>query len=111
MKTAHRSIKRFSMDGRIISSTAFARMQQIYSEVLEEQMREAGYVPRLDLMPEWTTSYQKSYYEFEISIYGTYVGRKKAKCLEGVEGGKPVYFHQNRPKESSLPQAAPYQEK
>ena len=111
MTTAHRPIKRFSMDGKIISSTAFARMQAIYSEVLEEQMTDAGYVPRLDLDPEWTTSYNKSHYEFEISVYGTYVGRKRAKCLEGVEGGKPVYFHQSRPKESSLPQAAPSQEK
>ena len=45
------------------------------------------------------------------SVYGTYVGRKRAKCLEGVESGKPVYFHESRPKESSLPQAAPSQEK
>ena len=68
-------------------------------------------IPRLDLNPEWTTSYNKSHYEFEISIYGTYVGRKRAKCLEGVESGKPVYFHESRPKESSLPQAAPSPEK
>jgi hypothetical protein len=106
MTTAHRPIKRFSIDGKIVSSTAFIRMQEIYSELLEEQMREGGYVPRLDLIPEWTTTRHNSHYQFELSVYGTYVGRKKAKCLEGVEGGRPVYFHQDRPKGSSLPQAA-----
>jgi len=89
------------MDGKVMSSTAFSRVQSMYMKILEEQMREAGYVPRLELGMEWTTVRLKEHYEFEISVYGSYVGRKSAWSIEGIDQGKPVSIHPNKQKGSS----------
>lgn len=111
MKTAHRTIKRFGMDGKVQSSTAFARVQEMYTKLIEDQMREAGYVPRLDLGMEWTTTRQKSYYEFEISLYGSYVGRKTAWVIDGIDNGRPISIRQSKQSESSKQQEEQSQER
>ena len=79
-----------------MSSTAFSRVQSMYMKILEEQMREAGYVPRLELGMEWTTTRQKSHYEFEISVYGSYVGKASAWSIEGIDQGKAVTIHPDK---------------
>ena len=111
MKTAHRKIKRFGMDGKVQSSTAFARVQGMYTKLIEEQMREEGYVPRLDLGMEWTTTRQKSHYEFEISLYESYVGRKTAWVIDGIDNGRPISIRQSKQSESSNQQEEQSQER
>ena len=111
MKTAHRKIKRFGMDGKVQSSTAFARVQGMYIKLIEDQMREEGYVPRLDLGMEWTTTRQKSHYEFEISLYGSYVGRKTAWVIDGIDNGRPISIRQSKQSESSKQQEEQSQER
>ena len=111
MKTAHRKIKRFGMDGKVQSSTAFARVQGMYTKLIEDQMREEGYVPRLDLGMEWTTTRQKSHYEFEISLYGSYVGRKTAWVIDGIDNGRPISIRQSKQSESSKQQEEQSQER
>ena len=111
MKTAHKKIKRFGMDGKVQSSTAFARVQEMYTKLLEEKMREEGYVPRLDLGMEGTTTRRKSHYDFEISLYGSYVGRKTAWVIDGIENGRPVSIRQSKQSESSKQQEEQSQEK
>ena len=99
------------MDGKVMSSTAFSRVQSMYMKILEEQMREAGYVPRLELGMEWTTVRLKEHYEFEISVYGSYVGRKSAWSIEGIDQGRPVSIHPNKQKGSSKPAVQESKEK
>ena len=99
------------MDGKVQSSTAFARVQGMYTKLIEEQMREEGYVPRLDLGMEWTTTRQKSHYEFEISLYGSYVGRKTAWVIDGIDNGRPISIRQSKQSESSKQQEEQSQER
>ena len=99
------------MDGKVQSSTAFARVQGMYTKLIEDQMREEGYVPRLDLGMEWTTTRQKSHYEFEISLYGSYVGRKTAWVIDGIDNGRPISIRQSKQSESSKQQEEQSQER
>jgi len=99
------------MDGKVQSSTAFSKVQEMYINLLEEKMRDAGYVPRLDLGMEWTTTRQKSHYDFEISLYGSYVGRKAAWAIDGIDNGRPISIRQSKQSESSKQQEEQSQEK
>ena len=99
------------MDGKVQSSTAFSKVQEMYINLLEEKMRDAGYVPRLDLGMEWTTTRQKSHYDFEISLYGSYVGRKTAWVIDGIDNGRPISIRQSKQSESSKQQEEQSQEK
>lgn len=99
------------MDGKVQSSTAFSKVQEMYINLLEEKMRDQGYVPRLDIGMEWTTTRQKSHYDFEISLYGSYVGRKTAWVIDGIDNGRPISIRQSKQSESSKQQEEQSQEK
>ena len=73
----------------------------MYMKILEEQMREQGYVPRLELGMEWSTVRTKEHYEFEISVYGSYVGKASAWAIEGIDQGRAISIHPNKSKGSS----------
>jgi hypothetical protein len=49
-------------------------------------MRITGYVPRLDIQPDFTLDYnqEKQYFEFELSLYGIYLGKKQAQWIDGT---------------------------
>ena len=99
------------MDGKVQSSTAFSKVQEMYINLLEEKMRDQGYVPRLDIGMEWTTTRQKSHYDFEISLYGSYVGRKAAWVIDGIDNGRPISIRQSKQSDSSKQQEEQSQEK
>ena len=99
------------MDGKVQSSTAFSKVQEMYINLLEEKMRDQGYVPRLDIGMEWTTTRHKSHYDFEISLYGSYVGRKTAWVIDGIDNGRPISIRQSKQSESSKQQEEQSQEK
>ena len=82
----HKKIKDFSMDGHIYDDSDFIRLRYQYELLLEEYMRVKGYIPHLDLYPVFTTSYNGRTFEFKITCYGIYVGKKKAKCYTGITG-------------------------
>ena len=97
------------MDGKVQSSTAFSKVQEMYINLLEEKMRDQGYVPRLDIGMAWTTTRQKSHYDFEISLYGSYVGRQR--LIDGIDNGRPISLRQSKQSESSKQQEEQSQEK
>jgi hypothetical protein len=51
-------------------------------------MKMIGYVPRIDINPDFTVEYNeaKDYFEFELSLYGIYVGKRKSEWIFGVDG-------------------------
>ena len=89
----HKPIKRFGLDGVIHDDSAIYRLQQEYVRLLASEMRLSGYVPRFDIDPHFTISYNesKNYFEFELSLFGIYVGRKKSEWIIGIDGIKPIY--------------------
>lgn len=85
--TAHKTPKRFSMDGTIGDDADFARLRTQYENLLIQQMRADGYVPVLDLGPFFSTQLNDDQtYAFVLSVYGVFVGKKHVDEYEGFDG-------------------------
>ena len=100
----HKSIKRFYLDGQIYDDSFIPRLREEYIRILQTQMRLQGYAPRLDIDPDFTIEYTGKYYDFRLSVYGTFVGKRNAECITGIDKNKPIYTPQNRSDESSSDQ-------
>lgn len=87
----HRGLKRFGFSGTIRDDSDIPRLREQYEAMVIDDMRESGYIPVLDLGPFWSTSYDGGKYEFIISLYGLYVGKRKAWELSGVDGHGTLY--------------------
>jgi len=97
----HRSIKRFHLDGQIYDDALIPRLQNEYINILNTQMKLQGYAPRLDIDPQFTIDYNGKHYNFKLSVYGTFVGKRNAEWMEGIYGSKPIYTPQNKSGKSS----------
>jgi hypothetical protein len=84
----NKKLKSFGMQGQIHDDAAIPRLRSQYEQLIESDMREQGYVPILDLDIQFSLVYDESIdiYEFDIVIYGVYVGKKKAHLYEGFSG-------------------------
>lgn len=102
----HKPIKRFSLDGSIYDDSAIGRLRIEYTRLLLSEMRLAGYVPRLDIDTDFTIEYNeaKQMFEFKLSIYGVYVGKKKSEWITGIDGTTEVPIQQSKSKEFSQEQ-------
>jgi hypothetical protein len=103
----HRPIKKFQIDGNIHDDSAIARLRDEYDRLLLSEMRLSGYVPRLDIMQDFTIeyNYEKQYFEFTVSMYGVFVGKKKSEWISGIDGTKAIYTQQNKSAEFLREQA------
>lgn len=88
----HKTIKRFGLEGIVGDDADFPRLRSQYENMILKEMRESGYVPVLDLGPYWSTSFVKDKlsYQFILSVYGVYVGRKRSWEIEGIVNGTEV---------------------
>lgn len=70
-------------------------------------MREKGYVVRYDIDPDFTIEYNGKLFKFGLSVYGVYVGKKQAQCLEGIDKNRPIMrsTQQNKSEEYCNPAA------
>jgi hypothetical protein len=66
-------------------------------------MRDSGYVVRIDIDPDFTIMYNGKGYDFALSVYGVYVGKKKAQCIKYLDGHKPHMMTDKLP-QSLVPQ-------
>lgn len=84
----HDDIKRFSLDGEITSDRFISAREALLNDV-DSEMRDEGYVPVLDLIPQFTRQYneESETFKFEISIYGVYVGEDKSWQVSGMTNG------------------------
>lgn len=87
---SHKIIKKFGMSGVIYDDSKIMSMRDEYIRLLTESMRSQGYVIRYDIDPDFTVKYNGSTYDFELSVYGVYVGRTKAQCYKGIDKNKPI---------------------
>lgn len=88
----NRKIKQFGFDGVIADDSALPRMRLQYQKMIEDSMRDSGYVPVRDLDPVFKISYneENNSYLFSISVHGIYVGKKKAKEYDGYVGQRLI---------------------
>lgn len=111
MNFLHKTIKRFELTGQILDDRMIPRMKEEYTKVLSETMRYSGYAPRFDIDPDWSLSYNGNYYEFTLSVYGSYIGKKNASCIVGLDKNRPVYTPQSKSGESSVGQESTLNQK
>jgi hypothetical protein len=99
----HKTISRFKVRGTIYSDIAIPRFKDEYIRLLVVSMQERGYVMRIDINPDFTIMYNGKGYDFELSVYGVYVGKKKAQCIKYLDGHRP-HMKQDRSPQSLVPQ-------
>ncbi|QNO12498.1 hypothetical protein SEA_MULCHMANSION_74 [Streptomyces phage MulchMansion] len=87
----HSNVKRFQVDGIINDDADFPRLRAHYEHLLVKEMRGNGYVPVLDLGPYFSTEYREdNKYNFVVTAYGIYVGRRKSWEIHGIVNGQMV---------------------
>ncbi len=71
-------------------------------------MKLNGYARRLDIDPNFTIYYNhdKDYYEFILSVYGTYLGRRQVEWIDGIDGTALVPTQKSKSNELSQDQAS-----
>lgn len=109
----HKAIKTFKLDGIIKSDSAIGRLRVEVIKLKIEEMRGDGYVPRLDIDPNFTIQYneQEDYFEFTLTVYGTYLGKTKAQCIQGIDGTTLVPTQKNKLKGLSMGQESKFNQK
>jgi hypothetical protein len=90
MTYSHRKITKFGLEGEIFDDAKIPKIKDQYINMIYNGMRNKGYVPRYDIDPDFTTSYNGKTFEFKLSVYGVYVGKKKAKCVKGIDKNQVI---------------------
>jgi hypothetical protein len=105
----HKPLKKFSLDGNIHDDSAMWRLKTEYMNLLVTEMKIAGYVPRLDINADFTVEYNsnKEYFEFQLSMYGIYVGKRKSEWIIGIDETKVIYTQKSKSNESSQAAESP----
>jgi hypothetical protein len=98
----HKPIKRFYLDGIIHDDSMIGRLKNEYIRLLTIEMKLSGYVPRLDLDPDFTIRYNeiKNFFEFELSVQAVYAGKRKSEWISGIDGTNPIFIPQTKSVES-----------
>ena len=92
MNYHHKAIKRFEINGQIYDEAHIDRLRTEYRGLLVSSMRCEGYVERIDLNSDFTLSYNGASkgFDFRLSVFGVFVGKKKAQGIKYVDGYKPA---------------------
>lgn len=87
----HDEIKRFGLTGEV-ASDRFVSARDVLIKEVEDSMRDDGFVPVLDLLPQFTRAYNAGTetFSFEVSVYGTYIGEEDSWQVSGTMGGIPI---------------------
>lgn len=83
-----RKIHNFTVTGTIGDDSQFIKARELYERTLVQQMRDKGYIPVLDMSPQFSITYieKKNQYGFLLVMFGVYVGKSKAYKYEGFSG-------------------------
>jgi len=102
----HKQIKKFALEGQIHDDSAISRLKIEYIKLLVTEMKIAGYVPRLDIDPDFTISFnnKSEYFQFKLTVHGVYAGKKKSEWITGVDGTTPIYTQKSKLSEYSQEQ-------
>jgi hypothetical protein len=100
----HRPIKRFYLEGQIYDDAFIPRLKEQYIMILDNCMRIKGFVPRIDIDPDFTIEYNGKNYNFKLSVYGIYIGKRNAEKIWAIDKNKPILFTQQSKSDESLQQ-------
>jgi hypothetical protein len=65
-------------------------MRREYERLLEESLRERGYLRLYDVDVAFSTEYNDGSYDFTLSMFGVYVGKRVASCSVGISAGRVI---------------------
>lgn len=88
----HRPIKKYTHEGFIRDDSDFIRLRDELERLLQQQMRDEGYVPVYELGSFWSTSRdaEKKRYTFKLTMYACYAGKSKAAQYKYWQSGKLI---------------------
>ena len=83
----HKKIKAFTQDLTVKSSALIEKQRTELVRHMQNDMREAGYIPALDIGENYTSDrdYNTGAIKVTVTVYGVFVGKEKAWRLEGIE--------------------------
>lgn len=92
------TLRSFSLSGVISDDSVIWQRKTDYLELLDIQMRNLGYVSRLDIAPDFILEYdrKKQSYIFSLSSYGVYVGERESEWIFGIDEEGPIPIPQSR---------------
>jgi hypothetical protein len=95
--------KKFQLDGVILNDSYIWGLKNEYIALLGIQMRNTGFVPRLDIPTEFSIEYNKDNdsYRFDLAVYGVYVGERGCEWIFAIDQDGPIPIPQSRSKRSS----------
>ena len=78
------------MSGKISGESFITTKERLFHDV-EAGMRDEGYVPHLDLKELFTRAIDaEGNFDYELTIYGIYVGEEQSLSVAGITDGKVV---------------------
>lgn len=88
----HEDIVKFTREGEMRDDSEFIRIKDLFRRDIEDEMRQEGFVPVLDLQVHWSTEYvpDKKRYKFKISVYGVHIGGDDLSRITGITDGKVI---------------------
>lgn len=86
----HKQIKRFQIDVEFKDDSDIIRIRNQYENMITAEMRQKGYLRLLDIDPVFSIELTGETWKFLMTIYGIYVGKKKAWVSEGVSQWKII---------------------
>ena len=104
MSTIHDEIQRFNLNGKIADKDVTQTRERLV-DFVESMMRDRGFVPALDIEPQFTMDFDESTGEFKfaLSVYGVAIDKDKTWNVGGILSGKeiPKYTPKSRSPQSS----------
>lgn len=93
----HKNIKRFQVRVNFTDDSDMIRVRAQYESLMTQDMRGKGYARVLDINPSFSVEFDGQTWGFLMTLYGVYVGKKRAWQSEGITQGKliPRSTHQN----------------
>lgn len=86
----HKNIKRFQIKVQFKDDSDMIRVRAQYESLLSQDMRGKGYARVLDIDPSFSVEFTGETWSFLMTMYGVYVGKKKAWLSEGITQGKLI---------------------
>ena len=86
----HKAIKRFQISVEFLDDADMIRVKNQYLNLLDNQMKDKGFVRVLDIDPAFSVEFTGETWKFLLTVHGVYVGKRKSWQSEGMSQGKLI---------------------
>ena len=86
----HKAIKRFQISVEFLDDADMIRVKNQYLNLLDNQMKDKGFVRVLDIDPAFSVEFTGETWKFLLTVHGVYVGKRKSWQSESMSQGKLI---------------------